>query len=134
MTLARRNFIRVALMGSGSLAIQHTLLGAEPKFARESFKPIKYLEFGKDGRITLFSTKAELGQGTNTALRAMAAEELFVDSSVIDLIVAEPGVDMQVATGGSWGTAGWYRGARPLFAACRQLFMDAAAQSWNVSA
>ena len=40
-------------------------------------------------RITVFTGKAELGQGIKTALLQVAAEELAVDPRQIDLITAD---------------------------------------------
>src|SRR6185436_4460705 len=44
---------------------------------------------GADGRITVFTGKAELGQGIKTALIQVAAEELVVEPSRIELVTAD---------------------------------------------
>jgi len=48
-----------------------------------------WIRVGADGRITVFTGKAELGQGIRTALIQVAAEELVVDPARIELVSAD---------------------------------------------
>src|SRR5437660_10003961 len=48
-----------------------------------------WLRVGADGRITVFTGKAELGQGVKTAILQIAAEQLAVDMKAIELITAD---------------------------------------------
>jgi CO/xanthine dehydrogenase Mo-binding subunit len=48
-----------------------------------------WIRIGGDGSVTVFTGKAELGQGVKTALIALAAEELGVAPERIDLITAD---------------------------------------------
>jgi CO/xanthine dehydrogenase Mo-binding subunit len=48
-----------------------------------------YLAIGKDGRVTLYSGKVELGTGTETALSQIVAEELNVTVDMIDVIMGD---------------------------------------------
>src|SRR5204863_45877 len=48
-----------------------------------------WVHIAPDGRITVFSGKAELGQGIRTALLQVAAEELDVPPGAIDLVTAD---------------------------------------------
>ena len=48
-----------------------------------------WIRIGADGRITVFTGKAELGQGIKTALIQVAAEELVVEPSRIELVTAD---------------------------------------------
>lgn len=48
-----------------------------------------WIHVGSDGRITVFTGKAELGQGIKTALIQIAARELAVTPSGIELITAD---------------------------------------------
>jgi CO/xanthine dehydrogenase Mo-binding subunit len=50
-----------------------------------------WIRVGADGRITVFTGKAELGQGIKTALVQVAAEELVVEPSRIELVTADTG-------------------------------------------
>ena len=48
-----------------------------------------WIRIDADGSITVFTGKAELGQGTKTSLRQIAAEELEVEPAAIRLITAD---------------------------------------------
>ena len=48
-----------------------------------------WLRVGADGRITVFTGKAELGQGIKTAILQIAAEQLAVDMDAIELVTAD---------------------------------------------
>jgi len=48
-----------------------------------------WIRIGADGRIVVFTGKAELGQGIKTALIQVAAEELVVEPARIELVTAD---------------------------------------------
>jgi nicotinate dehydrogenase subunit B len=48
-----------------------------------------WLRVAADGRIAVFTGKAELGQGIKTAILQIAAEQLAVDMSAIELVTAD---------------------------------------------
>jgi CO/xanthine dehydrogenase Mo-binding subunit len=48
-----------------------------------------YLRIAEDGRVTGFAGKAELGQGTQTALAQILAEELDVPLDTVDVIMGD---------------------------------------------
>src|SRR6267378_1672600 len=48
-----------------------------------------WLRVAADGRITVFTGKAELGQGIRTAILQIAAEQLAVEMSAIELVTAD---------------------------------------------
>jgi CO/xanthine dehydrogenase Mo-binding subunit len=48
-----------------------------------------WLRVAADGRITLFTGKAELGQGIKTAILQIAADQLAVDMKAIELVTAD---------------------------------------------
>ena len=48
-----------------------------------------WIRVGADGRITVFTGKAELGQGIKTALLQIAADQLAVDMKAIELVTAD---------------------------------------------
>lgn len=50
-----------------------------------------WIRIDADSTITVFTGKAELGQGIRTALLQVAAEELYVEPDEIDLITADTG-------------------------------------------
>lgn len=129
----RRLFLSTATLASGSL-IFGIKAKAQVSFLPtvDDFQPNRLLLFQQDGIIRLITNKAEMGQGTNSCIRLLAAEELCVPLDWIRQEVRVPRDEGFVGTGGSWGMAGYYRGARPIFATARQLFINAAAQYWSV--
>lgn len=96
MLLSRRGF----LTGSGALYVGFQL-GAMPALAQVRAGPAlpgalrthpnvnAWLAIGTDDRVTLFTGKAELGQGLKTALVQLAAEELDVQPGSIEVVVAD---------------------------------------------
>ncbi len=48
-----------------------------------------YLAIGADGRVTVFSSKIEMGQGVMTSIAQMAAEELGADLASIDMVMGD---------------------------------------------
>jgi CO/xanthine dehydrogenase Mo-binding subunit len=48
-----------------------------------------WIQVGADGRVTVFTGKAELGQGIKTALVQVAAEELVVDPARLAVVTAD---------------------------------------------
>src|SRR3954471_18823329 len=88
--LRRRAFIAngalvVAFRMTGDLRAQGSL---PPSLAR-SPQLDSWIRVGSDGHITVFTGKAELGQGIKTALVQIAAHELAVSPSSIELITAD---------------------------------------------
>lgn len=131
----RRLFLSKATLASGSL-----ILGVKTNATTlststiEDFQPNRLLIFQKDGIIRLITNKTEMGQGTNSSIALLAAEELCVPLEWIRQEVRIPDEKGFVGTGGSWGMAGYYRGGRPMFATARQLFVNAAGKYWAVDA
>ncbi|MBX2876003.1 MAG: molybdopterin-dependent oxidoreductase [Saprospiraceae bacterium] len=129
----RRLFLSTATLASGSLivGVRARAQASFPSVVAD-FQPNRLLIFQKDGSIRLITNKTEMGQGTNSSIRLLAAEELCVPLDWIQQEVRMPEEEGFVGTGGSWGMAGYYRGARPIFATARQLFVNAAGQQWAV--
>jgi len=92
--LGRRAFVANALvvtfaLSRGALA-QDTARKLPPSLAKAP-QLDSWIRVGADGRITVFTGKAELGQGIRTALTQIAAHELPVPPAQIDLITADTG-------------------------------------------
>ena len=89
----RRRFIA----RSGALVVSFSLLprlagaqaGKLPGSLSKEPMLDAWIRVGADGRITVFTGKAELGQGIKTALIQVAAEELVVEPSRIELVTAD---------------------------------------------
>jgi CO/xanthine dehydrogenase Mo-binding subunit len=92
-SMKRRAFIA----RSGALVVSFSLLprlaGAQASKLPGSLnrEPMldAWIRVGADGRITVFTGKAELGQGIKTALIQVAAEELMVEPPRIELVTAD---------------------------------------------
>ena len=89
---ARREF----LQRSGALVVSFTLLGrAFGQQLHGSLQKTPHLDawirIGADGGVTVFTGKAELGQGVKTALAQIAAEELDVAFARVKLVTADTG-------------------------------------------
>ncbi len=89
----RRSFIA----SSGALVVSFSLLprvaaaqaGKLPGSLSQEPMLDAWIRIAADGRITVFTGKAELGQGIKTALIQVAAEELVVDPARIELVTAD---------------------------------------------
>src|SRR2546428_10681157 len=83
-TLTRRNFVKT---GAG-LVIGFSLpprLVPAPRRAEAPFAPNAWVRVGTDGIVTLTVDKSEMGQGSQTALAMILAEELEADWSKVRL-------------------------------------------------
>ncbi len=92
-----------------------------------------WIRIDEHGKVTVFTGKAELGQGMKTALRQIAAEELRVAPLSIELITADT-----ERTANEGYTAGSHTimdsGTAILHAAAqvRAILLSAAAQKWSM--
>ena len=101
----RRDFLK----GSGALVVTFTLAGPLAAAAqRAGAKTVSaeevdgFLAIGADGRVTVFTGKVDLGTGTRTALRQLAAEELDVRLDQVDLV--EGDTALVPDQGPTWGS------------------------------
>ncbi|MBN1202832.1 MAG: xanthine dehydrogenase family protein molybdopterin-binding subunit [Anaerolineae bacterium] len=98
------------------------------------FVPNAYLGIDPDGVVTVQVHRSEMGQGVNTALPMIIAEELEADWSLIRIVQspADRIYGSQV-TGGSQSIQSSYDTLRRAGAAARMMLIAAAAQLWDVS-
>ena len=83
-TLSRRDFVQA----SAGLVVSFYLpsrLGQTPTAAPPPFAPNAWLRVGTDGIVTLTLDRSEMGQGAQTGLAIILAEELDADWSSIRL-------------------------------------------------
>src|SRR5581483_4147401 len=84
----RREFI----VTGGALIVSFALPASAQKLPGSLDKEAlldAWLRVGADGRITVFTGKAELGQGIKTAILQIAAEQLAVEMNAIELVTAD---------------------------------------------
>jgi isoquinoline 1-oxidoreductase beta subunit len=109
--------------------------------AGESFAPNAFIRIAPDNTVTVLVKHLEMGQGVNTGLPALVAEELEVpwDSIRVESAPADPGLynnllwgPMQ-GTGGSTAMANSYEQLRKAGATAREMLLEAGARHWKVS-
>ncbi len=132
---SRRSFLRNA--GGAGIALW---LGLSAKGAPQATDDINtaknftpYILVDPDGKITLYNTKPEMGQGTFQSIPALIAEEFEVslDQVTIKLTNGEKEFGNTQSAGGSTSVRTSYESLRKIGAAAKAVFIQAAAARWN---
>jgi isoquinoline 1-oxidoreductase subunit beta len=133
----RRHFIKITSLSTGSLMIGFLIPGL-PGIAAppdcESFQPNAYLKIDKKGKVTVFVAKQESGQGVDTSLPIIVAEELDVDFKDVKAEIAPYGTlkPGEHDTGGSQSVLSMYESLRNAGAIAKAMLISAAANIWKV--
>lgn len=146
-TLPRRSFLKMA--GAGGLA-----LGAFPYLAmaqtsgdgqaasalKPTQQPSAFVQIAPNGEVTVTINRLEFGQGVQTGLPMILAEELDADWRLVrsrngsnDAAYLDPLFGIHL-TGGSHSIKNSYTQYRELGARARAMLLAAAAARWNVDA
>ena len=94
MTIHRRDFLKsssalvVAFSLGGRASMAQTPAGAAAKTVDKA-EVDAWLALGRDGRVTVFTGKVDLGTGLKTAYAQMAADELDVSIEKIDMVMGD---------------------------------------------
>ena len=140
--VSRREVIVTSVAAGGAL-----LVGCSLGDAMSIGSPVKIGEFGPfvkidaSGAVTVISKHIEFGQGNHAGLAAIVAEELDADWSRVKVeqapanakLYANLGMGVQ-GTGGSSAIANSWDQLRKAGAAARAMFVQAAANKWQVNA
>ncbi|ACB36556.1 aldehyde oxidase and xanthine dehydrogenase molybdopterin binding [Leptothrix cholodnii SP-6] len=140
--LPRRSFLKLAGVGGLALGAFPLLATAQASAAATALKPTQqpsaFVQIAPDGEVTVTINRLEFGQGVQTALPMILAEELDADWRLVrsrhgsgDAAYVDPLFGMHL-TGGSNSVKNSYTQYRELGARARAMLLAAAATRWNV--
>lgn len=147
--LGRRSFLATSATAVGGFMLAFHLpmvlkkslgqaLAAEAPKAGAIPAPNAFVQILPDDSITLVINKLEMGQGVNTSMAQLLAEELECDwtkirsvSAPVDAVYNHTGFGTQM-TGGSTALASSWDQHRKVGAAMREMLKSAAAARWGV--
>ncbi|MDR7376479.1 isoquinoline 1-oxidoreductase beta subunit [Rhodoferax ferrireducens] len=145
-TLPRRSFLKLAGVGGLALGAFPYLANAQAtaSAAASALKPTQlpsaFVQIAPNGEVTVTINRLEFGQGVQTGLPMILAEELDADWSLVrskcgtnDAAYHDPMFGMHL-TGGSNSIKNSYTQYRELGARARAMLLSAAAAQWNVDA
>ncbi|CAH0124618.1 xanthine dehydrogenase family protein molybdopterin-binding subunit [Pseudomonas mediterranea] len=141
--LPRRSFLKIVGIGGLALgAFPHLALAQEAGAGAQGLKPTQqpsaFVQILPSGEVTVTINRLEFGQGVQTGLPMILAEELDADWSLVrtrngsnDAAYQDPNFGMHI-TGGSNSIKNSYTQYRELGARARAMLLAAAAARWNV--
>jgi isoquinoline 1-oxidoreductase beta subunit len=142
--LSRRAFVTTTVGGAVGLALLPGLGVAQQPNAKPGSKPteqpLAFVSIARDGTTTILCNRMDMGQGIETGLAMICAEELEADWSKVRTGFGDqkPGyVDPLMGmhlTGGSNSVKNSYQQYRELGARTKAMLVSAAAQNWGVPA
>ena len=146
-SLQRRSFLKVATAGGfalGAFPLLAQAQGAAPAAADAALKPTQqpsaFVHIARDGTVTVTINRLDFGQGVQTGLPMILAEELDADWRLVksqhgnaDPAYVDPAFGMHL-TGGSGSIKNSYTQYRELGARTRAMLVSAAAAQWGVDA
>lgn len=140
--LSRREVIVTGVGAGGAL-----LVGCSLPDAMSAGSPIKpgvfgpFVKIDPDGSVTVVNKHIEMGQGSHTGLSAMVAEEMDADWNRVKIEQSPANTKLYAntlmgvqGTGGSTAIANSWTQFRKAGAAARAMFVQAAANRWQVNA
>lgn len=142
----RRQFVATSVGGVAGLAfvpLASTSARAQPAAAqgsRPTEQPGAFVSIARDGTTTILCNRMDMGQGIETALAMICAEELDADWAKVrtgfgnqQAAYVDPAMGMHL-TGGSNSVKNSYLQYRELGARTRAMLVAAAARQWGVPA
>jgi nicotinate dehydrogenase subunit B len=135
--LDRRDFLRAFGSGLVVLLVAPRMEGQESgRGGREAVPQdvSAWLRIDRDGKVTVFTGKTEVGQNIRTSLTQGVAEELRVPLATITLVMADTArTPFDAGTFGSRTTPVMNAQLRKAASAARQLLVARAAERWGVA-
>lgn len=145
-TLPRRSFLKIVGIGGLALgAFPHLALAQEVNsgdvtLLKPSQQPSAFVQIASNGEVTVTINRLEFGQGVQTGLPMILAEELDADWSLVrsrngsnNNAYQDPIFGIHL-TGGSNSIKNSFTQYRELGARARAMLLAAAAARWNVKA
>jgi CO/xanthine dehydrogenase Mo-binding subunit len=131
--ISRRGFLVVGAAAGTGLVLWIYLPHGGRTPGTGAFAPNAYLRIAPDGKITVVVARSEMGQGVQTSLPMMLAEELEADWSQITIEQAGASTLFgDQTTGGSASVKTTWGPMRQAGAAAREMLISAAALEWSV--
>lgn len=139
---SRRGFVLGAL--ASGLVLSVGFRWQSPAKAQDAAKPhpfTPYVSIAPDGKITIYSSQFEMGQGAYFGIATLVNEELDADWAQIDVVGGSGNVaafgnlawgGAAQGTGGSTSMASSWERYRTAGAALRMMLAEAAAKAWGV--
>src|SRR5690348_6289555 len=136
----RRAFFRISAAATGGflIAAYFDFPASAQEAASKIYPPDAFVHIKPNSDIVIMVNRLEVGQGTNTALPMILADELDADWSKVIAEIApaadvyrDPVAGIQMI-GGSISIANSFQQYRELGARTRSMLVAAAAQRWNV--
>ena len=141
--LSRRGFVTTTVGGAVGLALLPGVSLAQGNAkpgAKPTEQPLAFVTIAKDGTTTILCNRMDMGQGIETGLAMICAEELEADWSRVrtgfgdqQAEYVDPLFGIHL-TGGSNSVKNSYQQYRELGARTKSMLVAAAAQSWGVPA
>lgn len=145
----RRNFLKIGSAAGGSLVLAFLLpeagCNSDSSVAANACDPLQpssYLKIESTGDVTICFARQEMGQGVNTSLPMIVAEELDADwSKVKTEIMAykkdfvrldDPKPGEYYSTGGSQSVIADWAELRRVGATAKAMLLKAAADKWKI--
>ncbi|MFZ6773309.1 molybdopterin cofactor-binding domain-containing protein [Undibacterium sp. SXout7W] len=137
--LSRRSFLKFAGIGGLALgAFPQLAIGQTSNQLKPTQQPSAFVQIATNGEVTVVINRLEFGQGVQTALPMILAEELDADWSLVrsrhgssDAAYHDPLFGIHL-TGGSNSIKNSFMQYRELGARARAMLLAAAAARWNV--
>ncbi len=139
--MTRRDLLKgggalVISFGIPACALSANQGGASP--SRPPFTPDQldsFLSIGADGKVTVFFGKMDMGQGVDTALAQIVADELDMPFESVGVVMCDTALTLD--QGGASGSSAMSSGASPhrnAAAEARRVLLDWASEHFNVPA